>query len=72
MGAKSEATQAVESVVGELREAKRHAEKNPGIPFMTEEVDKRTAKNRLTAMSPRDREQFIKKNGINKVMEILK
>ena len=43
----------------------------PGIPLMQESLSKRDAKNRIQAMSPDQRKQFIDKAGIDEVMRIL-
>jgi hypothetical protein len=42
-----------------------------GIPLMQESLSRRDAKNRIQAMSPEQRQQFIDKNGIDEVMRIL-
>ena len=56
-------------VAGEL-DTLRKATKE-GIPLMQESLTKRDAKNRIQAMSPEQRQQFIDKNGIDEVMRIL-
>ena len=38
---------------------------------MQESLSRRDAKNRIQAMSPEQRQQFIDKNGIDEVMRIL-
>jgi len=56
-------------VAGELITASKNTK--PGIPLMQESLSKRDAKNRIQAMSPDQRKQFIDKAGIDEVMRIL-
>ena len=56
-------------VAGELDTMRKNTKE--GIPLMQESLTKRDAKNRIQAMSPEQRQQFIDKNGIDEVMRIL-
>ena len=56
-------------VAGELDTLRKNTKE--GIPLMQESLTKRDAKNRIQAMSPEQRQQFIDKNGIDEVMRIL-
>ena len=69
MPERSELTNTVKLVAGELITASKNTK--PGIPLMQESLSKRDAKNRIQAMSPDQRKQFIDKNGIDEVMRII-
>ena len=69
MPERSELTNTVKLVAGELITASKNTK--PGIPLMQESLSKRDAKNRIQAMSPDQRQQFIDKAGIDEVMRIL-
>ena len=69
MPERSELTDTVKLVAGELITASKNTK--PGIPLMQESLSKRDAKNRIQAMSPEQRQQFIDKNGIDEVMRII-
>ena len=69
MPERSQLTDVVKMVAGEL-DTLRKATKE-GIPLMQESLTKRDAKNRIQAMSPEQRQQFIDKNGIDEVMRII-
>ena len=69
MAERSELTDTVKLVAGELITATKNT--TPGIPLMQESLSKRDAKNRIQAMSPDQRQQFIDKAGIDEVMRIL-
>ena len=69
MPERSQLTDVVKLVAGEL-DTLRKATKE-GIPLMQESLTKRDAKNRIQAMSPEQRQQFIDKNGIDEVMRII-
>ena len=56
-------------VAGELITMSKNTK--PGIPLMQESLSRRDAKNRIQAMSPEQRQQFIDKNGIDEVMRII-
>jgi len=56
-------------VAGELDTMRKNTKE--GIPLMQESLSRRDAKNRIQAMSPEQRQQFIDKNGIDEVMRIL-
>ena len=56
-------------VAGELDTLRKNTKE--GIPLMQESLSRRDAKNRIQAMSPEQRQQFIDKNGIDEVMRIL-
>ena len=56
-------------VAGELDTMRKNTKE--GIPLMQESLTKRDAKNRIQAMSPEQRQQFIDKNGIDEVMRII-
>jgi hypothetical protein len=56
---------------GTDHEVMRVKNTKPGIPLMQESLSKRDAKNRIQAMSPDQRQQFIDKAGIDEVMRIL-
>ncbi len=56
-------------VAGELDTLRKNTKE--GIPLMQESLSKRDAKNRIQAMSPDQRQQFIDKNGIDEVMRII-
>ena len=56
-------------VAGELDTLRKNTKEC--IPLMQESLTKRDAKNRIQAMSPDQRQQFIDKNGIDEVMRIL-
>ena len=62
-------TDTVKLVAGELITTEKNIK--PGIPLMQESLSKRDAKNRIQAMSPDQRKQFIDKAGIDEVMRIL-
>jgi len=69
MPERSELTDTVKLVAGELTTMSKNTK--PGIPLMQESLSKRDAKNRIQAMSPDQRKQFIDKNGIDEVMRII-
>ena len=69
MPERSELTNTVKLVAGELITASKNTK--PGIPLMQESLSRRDAKNRIQAMSPEQRQQFIDKNGIDEVMRII-
>ena len=69
MPERSDLTDTVKLVAGELSEMSKNTK--PGIPLMQESLSRRDAKNRIQAMSPEQRQQFIDKNGIDEVMRIL-
>jgi hypothetical protein len=69
MPERSDLTDTVKLVAGELSEMSKNTK--PGIPLMQESLSKRDAKNRIQAMSPDQRKQFIDKAGIDEVMRIL-
>ena len=56
-------------VAGELDTMRKNTKE--GIPLMQESLSRRDAKNRIQAMSPEQRQQFIDKNGIDEVMRII-
>jgi len=56
-------------VAGELDTLRKNTKE--GIPLMQESLSRRDAKNRIQAMSPDQRQQFIDKNGIDEVMRII-
>ena len=69
MPERSELTDTVKLVAEELITASKNTKQ--GIPLMQESLSKRDAKNRIQAMSPDQRKQFIDKNGIDEVMRII-
>ena len=69
MPERSELTDTVKLVAEELITASKNIKQ--GIPLMQESLSKRDAKNRIQAMSPEQRQQFIDKNGIDEVMRII-
>ena len=69
MPERSELTDTVKLTAGELITMSKSTK--PGIPLMQESLSKRDAKNRIQAMSPDQRQQFIDKNGIDEVMRII-
>ena len=69
MPERSELTDTVKLVAEELITASKNTKQ--GIPLMQESLSKRDAKNRIQAMSPEQRQQFIDKNGIDEVMRII-
>ena len=69
MPERSDLTDTVKLVAGELSEMRKNTKS--GIPLMQESLSKRDAKNRIQAMSPDQRKQFIDKAGIDEVMRIL-
>jgi len=69
MPERSELTDTVKLVAGELTTMSKNTK--PGIPLMQESLSRRDAKNRIQAMSPEQRQQFIDKNGIDEVMRII-
>ena len=69
MPERSQLTDVVKLVAGELGTMRKNTKE--GIPLMQESVTRRDAKNRIQAMSPEQRQQFIDKNGIDEVMRIL-
>ena len=69
MPERSDLTDTVKLVAGELSEMRKNTK--PGIPLMQESLSKRDAKNRIQAMSPDQRKQFIDKAGIDEVMRFL-
>ena len=69
MPERSELTDTVKLTAGELITMSKNTK--PGIPLMQESLSRRDAKNRIQAMSPEQRQQFIDKNGIDEVMRIL-
>jgi hypothetical protein len=62
-------TKVVQEVAGELVTLRKNTKE--GIPLMKKSVTRRDAQNRIHAMSPEQRQQFIDKNGIDEVMRIL-
>ena len=71
-GKRSEFTEVVLGLKDEIKGVRHKAEKSPGIPFMQESLSKRDSKNRVQAMSPQEREKFIKDNGIDETIRILR
>ena len=69
MPERSELTDTVKLVAEELITASKNIKQ--GIPLMQESLSRRDAKNRIQAMSPEQRQQFIDKNGIDEVMRII-
>ena len=69
MPERSQLTDVVKLVAGELDTLRKTTKE--GIPLMQESLSRRDAKNRIQAMSPEQRQQFIDKNGIDEVMRIL-
>ena len=69
MPERSELTDTVKLTAGELITMSKSTK--PGIPLMQESLSKRDAKNRIQAMSPDQRKQFIDQNGIDEVMRII-
>ena len=69
MPERSDLTDTVKLVAGELSEMSKNTKS--GLPLMQESLSKRDAKNRIQAMSPDQRKQFIDKAGIDEVMRIL-
>ena len=69
MPARSELTNVVKLVADALGTMRKNTKE--GIPLMQESLSKRDAKNRIQAMSPEQRKQFIDKAGIDEVMRIL-
>jgi len=69
MPERSELTNVVKLVADELGTMRKNTKE--GIPLMQESLSKRDAKNRIQAMSPEQRKQFIDKAGIDEVMRIL-
>ena len=69
MPERSELTNLVKLVADELGTMRKNTKE--GIPLMQESLSKRDAKNRIQAMSPEQRKQFIDKAGIDEVMRIL-
>ena len=69
MPERSQLTDVVKLVAGELDTLRKTTKE--GIPLMQESLSRRDAKNRIQAMSPDQRQQFIDKNGIDEVMRII-
>ena len=69
MPERSELTDTVKLTAGELITMSKNTK--PGIPLMQESLSRRDASNRIHAMSPEQRQQFIDKNGIDEVMRII-
>ena len=69
MPERSQLTDVVKMVAGELDTLRKTTKE--GIPLMQESLSRRDAKNRIQAMSPDQRQQFIDKNGIDEVMRII-
>ena len=69
MPERSELTNLVKLVADEHGTMRKNTKE--GIPLMQESLSKRDAKNRIQAMSPEQRKQFIDKAGIDEVMRIL-
>ena len=69
MPERSQLTDVVKLVAGDLGTMRKNTKE--GIPLMQESLSRRDAKNRIQAMSPEQRQQFIDKNGIDEVMRIL-
>ena len=69
MPERSELTDTVKLTAGELITMSKSTK--PGIPLMQESLSKRDAKNRIQAMSPDQRTQFIDKNGIDEGMRLI-
>ena len=69
MPERSELTDTVKLTAGELDTLRKTTKE--GIPLMQESLSRRDAKNRIQAMSPEQRQQFIDKNGIDEVMRII-
>ena len=69
MPERSDLTNVVKLVAADLGTMRKNTKE--GIPLMQESLSKRDAKNRIQAMSPEQRKQFIDKAGIDEVMRIL-
>jgi len=67
---RSEFTEAVLDIVGELKAARVSANKSTPIPFMQEKLRARDARNRFMNGTPQERRTFIETNGIEEAMKL--
>ena len=72
MPAKSEFTEVVLQLQAEIRAARKEALMANPIPLMTERLNPRDARNRLTKMSPDEKQAYIRDNGLDATLQLLR
>jgi len=68
MGERSELTEVVLNLIGEVVDFKKDT--TDGIPLMKESISQREAMNKLRTGSPDDRRRFVKENGSKAMIEM--
>ena len=68
MSERSELTEVVLNIIGEVVEFKK--ETKDGIPLMKESISQRDAVNKMRIGSPDDRRRFVKENGPQAMIEM--
>ena len=71
-GKRSELTDAVLDVIGEVQAIRKAAKANAGIPLMKENIRTRDSRARFNVMSQEQRKQFIQEQGVDSVLELMR
>ena len=71
-GKRSELTDAVLDVIGEVQAIRKAAKANAGIPLMKENIRTRDSRARFNVMSQEQRKQFIQEQGVDSVLDLMK
>ena len=71
-GKRSELTDAVLDVIGEVQAIRKAAKNNAGIPLMKENIRTRDSRARFNVMSQEQRKQFIQEQGVDSVLELMR
>ena len=71
-GKRSEFTDAVLDVIGEVQAIRKAAKNNAGIPLMKESVRTRDTRARFNVMSQEQRKQFIQEQGVDSVLDLMR
>ena len=71
-GKRSELTDAVLDVIGEVQAIRKAAKANAGIPLMKENIRTRDSRARFNVMSQEQRKQFIQEQGVDSVLDLMR
>ena len=71
-GKRSEFTDAVLDVIGEVQAIRKAAKNNAGIPLMKENIRTRDTRARFNVMSQEQRKQFIQEQGVDSVLDLMR
>jgi hypothetical protein len=73
VGKVNEFTEAMESVVGQIRLSKKKADKAKPVPFGLERIDdRRTAAARFEGMNEKQKREFIQRTGVKETVNMLR